>query len=498
MSAPTAEIAQGKLSGRHEGKVLRFAGIPFATAARWQMPVAAAGWSGMRDAGDYANIAPQDPGQADILKGPLAPQSEDCLYLNVWTQGCDAKRRAVMVYVHGGGFTTGSGHIGALEGTHLAARGDVVVVTLNYRLGAFGFLNLRDATDGKLPGTGAEGLADQVLALAWVRDNIAAFGGDPDNVTIFGESAGSASVCALMASPTARGLFRRAICESGGAHVGHKREDAANYARTFLERLGVADAPERALTLSWEDLLKVQIDMAANPPPGATRLGFGPVIDGDILPSRAIDAIRAGSAKGIDLLAGTAKDEAKLLLLGNRRIAEMNDESLRKRVGGLVGEDRAGALIAAYDEATPGDRFSAIFGDNTFLMPTIKLLEAQAAHAPAYGFRIDWKSPLLGGLLGACHVIEIGFVFGTHARPEVAEFFGTGPDAEALATAMMDSWISFAWTGDPGSRTLPWPQYDTATRATMIFGDGGPHVVKDPAGDRRLAWAAVSEKKLGL
>ena len=288
MSAPTLAIVQGTLFGRREGKVLRFAGIPFATAERWRMPVPAKSWSGVRDATDYAKLAPQDPKQADIMKGPLEPQSEDCLYLNVWTQGCDANKRAVLFYIHGGGFTTGSGAIGCLEGTPLAARGDVVVVTINYRLGAFGFLTLRDATDGKLPGTGAEGIADQIVALQWVRDNIAAFGGDPDNITIFGESAGSASVCALMASPGAKGMFRRAICESGGAHVGRKRDESAATAKALLERLGIADAPQKALDLPFEDILNAQIDLTNNPPKGSPALGFGPTIDGEILPQRPI------------------------------------------------------------------------------------------------------------------------------------------------------------------------------------------------------------------
>jgi para-nitrobenzyl esterase len=461
------------------------------------MPVVASGWRGVRDAGDYANLCPQDPKQADILKGPLAPQSEDCLYLNVWTQGCDAGKRAVLFYIHGGGYTTGSGHIGCLEGTPLVARGDVVVVTINYRLGAFGFLNMRDATDGKLPGTGAEGLADQIMALGWVRANIAAFGGDPDNITIFGESAGSGSVCALLASPRAKGMFRHAICESGGAHVGRKRDESAVTAKALLERLGVANVPQKALALPFDAILNAQIDLLANPPAGVA-VNFGPTIDGDVLPVRAIDAIRAGSAAGVELIAGTAKDEARLFFLGNRKIREMSAESLKKRIGGLAGEAAADAMITAYDEPTPADRYSAIVGDNMFLMPTIRLLEAQSTHALSYGFRIDWKSPLLGGLLGACHVIEIGFVFGTHKRPEVVDFFGDGPDAEALALAMMDSWIGFAKVGDPGSRSNPWPRYDAQTRATMIFGDGPPHVVDDPARDRRLAWDAVSEKRFGL
>jgi len=291
----------------------------------------------------------------------------------------------------------------------------------------------------------------------------------------------------------AKDMFRRAICESGAAHIGRKREVTVATARALLERLGIADAPHKALDLPFEDILKAQIDLAANPPKGATGLGFDPTIDGDVLPMRAIDAIRAGSAKGVDLIAGTAKDELRLMLLGNSKLRDMTDESLAKRIGGLAGEGSAPALIAAYDEKLPVDCYCAIVSDNAFLMPTLRLLEAQSAHGAAYGFRIDWTSPMLNGLLGACHVIEIGFVFGTHARPEVADFFGTGPDAEALAAAMMNSWIEFAKTGDPG-----WPRYDATRRATMIFGSGAPHVVEDPAKGRRLAWAAVSEKRLGL
>jgi para-nitrobenzyl esterase len=491
------ETRFGKLEGSREGNALRFAGIPFAKAKRWQMPVPPDGWTGVRDATKFAAIAVQDEKQPDdILKGPPGPHSEDCLHLNIWTPACDGAKRPVMVWIHGGGFTAGASNIGAYDGTSIATRGDVVLVSINYRLGVLGFLNLRDASKGALPGTGAEGIADQVAALFWIKDNIAAFGGDPDNVTVFGESAGGASVSALLASPQARGLFQKAICESGAAHVGQKREDSAKIAERFLEKLGATADPSKAVEASTARILKAQQDLIADPPKGAANVSLAPTIDGKVLPMRAIDAIRAGSAKGIALMAGSNKDETRLMFLGNRKLNEMDAEVLERRVSRLAG-DAADALIAAYKEATPADAFAAIMGDNLFWIPTLKLLEAQSSFGPTFGYRVDWPSPLLGGQLGACHVIEIGFVFGTHARAEVARFFGTGSDADALSIAMMDAWIAFARNGDPSTGALDWPGYDAKRRATLIFGDGEPKVVDDPAKARRLAWGG-SEGRLGF
>jgi para-nitrobenzyl esterase len=491
------EIAQGKLQGARVDGVLRFAGIPYAKAKRWHMPEAADGWSGVYDAAGYRNVAVQDPRQIDILKGPVAPQSEDCLFLNIWTLACDTKKRPVMVWIHGGGFTEGSGAIGTYQGTHLVERGDVVVVTINYRLGAFGFLNLRDATDGKLPGTGAEGIADQIAALTWVRDNIAAFGGDAGNVIIFGESAGSASVCALLGSPKAKGLFHKAICESGGAHVGSPREATAKVARAVLEKLGCADDPMRALDASSEAVFKGQHDVVTSAR-GRPGLPFKPTVDGEVLTARAIDAISAGSAAGIPVIAGTARDETKLMFAFSPKAREMDAATLHARMDSIVGAEHVPGLLAAYGERAPYETFTAFVTDNTFWMPTIRLLEAHTQHAPAYAYRIDWPSPMAGGIAGACHVIEIGFVFGNHARPEVRDFFGTGPDADALSVAMMDSWLAFAKKGNPATSTLDWPRYDTSKRATMIFGDGVPHVTNDPNAIRREAWNALPEEKIGL
>jgi para-nitrobenzyl esterase len=482
--------------------VLRFAGIPYAKAPvgplRWRMPEPAEPWSGVRDATSFGCIAIQEEKQpGDILKGPPGPHAEDCLFLNVWTPSCDAGKRPVMVWIHGGGFTAGAGNISAYDGAALCRRGNVVIVTINYRLGAFGFLNLRDATGGALPGTGAEGLADQIASLIWVRDNISAFGGDPGNVTLFGESAGSACVCALMASPAAKGLFHKAICESGAAHVGKSREDSAAVARAFLEKIGAAKDPKRALSADWSEALKAQLAVVASPPNGKL-LPFSPTADGTVLPSRAIDAIRSGSASGIPLLAGTTRDEARLMFVGDPKSRQLDEAGLRNRVGGLVGEAGVDTILRAYDESTPADRYAAIVGDNAFGVPNTRLLEAQAAFAPSFAYRIDWDSPLLGGAAGACHVIEIGFVFGTYARDDVAYFFGTGPEADALSAAMMDCWIAFARSGNPSTATLDWPRYEFERRPTLIFGDGKPFVANDPAAGKRRAWEAIQDSQIGL
>src|SRR6185295_11828554 len=260
------EIVQGKLAGVARDGVLRFNGIPFATPPvgrlRWRLPEPAQPWAGVRDASRFGNIAPQvESASGAVLGGTPGTRSEDCLYLNIQTPGCDDAKRAVMVWIHGGGFNTGAGSVGTYNGKYLVPRGDIVLVTVNYRLGAFGFLNLCDATHGKLPGTGAEGLADQIAALAWVRDNISAFGGDPANVTIFGESAGGMSVGALLAAPGARGLFRKAIAQSGASDIGYGRETSAKVARHLLEKLGSADAQDAP----WETILGIQKDMLAAP-----------------------------------------------------------------------------------------------------------------------------------------------------------------------------------------------------------------------------------------
>lgn len=497
--AATAEIAQGKLQGVARDGVLKFNGIPYAKPPvgdlRWRMPQAAEPWAGVRDAALYGNIAPQVASASGaVLGGTPGTRSEDCLYLNVQTPGCDGGKRPVMVWIHGGAFNTGAGSVGTYNGKYLVPRGDVVLVTINYRLGALGFLNLRDATDGKLPGTGAEGLADQIAALAWVRDNIACFGGDPQNVTIFGESAGGMSVGALLAAPDARGLYHKAIPQSGASDIGYRREKSAQVARLVLDRLGTGDPRE----LSWEAILEAQKAILEAPREVGVGMPFAPTIDGAVLPRRAIECVADGSADGVALMTGTTRDEWKLFTIAAPNLKSLDEAGLRKLTARQTGEAHADAVIAAYTEGSPFDRWNAIMTDHSFFVPATRLLDAQAAHGPTYAYRFDWPSPFMDGALGACHALEIGFVFGTMRIKGAAPFFGAGPEAEALSDAMMDSWIAFAHRGNPSNDTSgAWMRYDTAKRATTIFGDRLPHVTSAPNEGRRKAWEAVPAEKIG-
>ncbi len=497
----TVETASGRLAGLRKDGITRFKGIPFAKppvgALRWRMPEAAEPWAGVRDATKFGHVCPQAPTQLEMLMGStMGEQSEDCLFLNVWTPGCDAARRPVMVWIHGGAFVIGAGSQGVYNGKVLAAR-DAVIVTINYRLGAFGFLDLSGASDGRAPGTGAEGLADQILALHWVKENISQFGGDPGNVTIFGESAGGMSVGALLAAPPARGLFHKAIAQSGAAHIGYDNERSARVGRAMLDLLDIApENAERAVDVPYGAVIRAQIAVLADSRDGHDtrklgRLPFQPAIDGGVLAQKPIDAVREGSARGIAVMSGTTMEEWKLFTAANPRLRMMSTKNFNERIERIAGE-AAPEMRAAYSEGSPFERFNAVMTDKVFTMPAIKLLEAQSKHVPSFGYRFDWRSPILGGIMGSCHALELGFMFGTYRERMAGAFFGTGAAADALSTAMIDAWVAFARTGNPG-----WQAYDAPARATMIFGDGAPHIVDAPNEARRAAWEKLAERRLG-
>ena len=495
----TLEIAQGKLQGVVKDGVLRFNGIPYAKPPvghlRWRMPQAADPWTGTRDASRFGNIAPQvENASLEVLGGTPGTRSEDCLYLNIQTPACDGAKRAVMVWIHGGAIVTGAGSVGTYNGKYLVPHGDIVLVTINYRLGAFGFLNLSDASGGKLPGTGAEGLADQIAALKWVRENIGAFGGDPGNVTIFGESAGGMSVGALVAAPAAKGLFHKAIAQSGASDIGFRRETSARVARHVLDKLGSAD-PTNA---PWETILGIQKDLLESPRQLGIAMPFAPTIDGTILPKRAIDCVAEGSITGVPLLTGTTRDEWKLFTVTAANLRGMDEARLRKMTADLIGEAHADDLLKGYSKGTPFERWNEVMTDHTFFVPSTRLLQAQAVHAPVFAYRFDWTSPFMGGVLGACHALELGFTFGTFRIKAAAAFFGSGTAAEELSDAMMSAWIAFAKSGNPSNDTSgAWLRYDSAKRATMVFGDGLPHMTSAPNEERRMAWQNVPASRIG-
>jgi para-nitrobenzyl esterase len=494
------ETGEGLLAGRREEGLVAFRGIPFAKPPtgelRFRPPEPPDAWSGVRDASAFGSSAPQSKLDFNLLPGlDVGEQHEGCLYLNVFTPGVTG-RRPVMVWIHGGAFTIGSGSQSMYDVRPLARRGDVVVVSINYRLGALGFLHLAGrAGNGSLE-TGNAGILDQVRALEWVRDNIAAFGGDASNVTIFGESAGGMSVGTLLGTPCAAGLFHRAIAQSGAAHRVNDREQASAVTSLLLERLGLGDDEVRRLwELPVEAILDAQSRLIAEHERHSARRAFCPVVDGRWIPEPPIDAIRGGLSAAVPVLAGVTRDEWRLFGLMDVQASRLDEAGLLARLEErLPGHARtlAAAYRGALPDAAPGDRFFAFETDRVFRIPCIRLLEAQSAHQPrTWAYLMTWASPLIDGSLGACHGVDVPFVMGAIGTRGADRFAGSGPEALRLSERVMDAWIAFARSGDPNHPGLPdWPAYEPGRRATMRL-DRVCDVEDDPMGATRIAWEGV-------
>jgi para-nitrobenzyl esterase len=499
----------GRVEGVESDGLHVFHGLPYAAPPtgerRWLPPGPLEPWQGVRRATEPGAASHQNPVVLDVLAAFNVDEEkhEDCLHLNVWSPGLDGARRPVMVWIHGGAFVIGSGAQALYDGGTLAKRGDVVVVTINYRLGALGFLNLNEVTGGRIPATGNEGLLDQVAALEWVRDNIAAFGGDPGNVTIFGESAGGMSVGSLLAVPAAQGLFHKAIPQSGACQTAHTLDRAVKVAERTLAALGVeASEPDALRGVSPEQLLRVQegLSTPAAPDDEIGGMPFQPVVDGNVLPDIPIERVRAGSAAGVAVLVGSTLEEWRLFAGMDPAVATLDEAGLRRRIAANLGDADAAALIESYRKSreaqalpvTPAELFIAIETDRIFRMPAVELADAQRAHDPrVYSYLFTWKSPAMGGLLGACHALELGFVFGTIDSAGARDFSGGGPAADALALGMQDAWIAFARSGDPSGGALgAWPAYG-AERQTMIL-DEASRVEPAPNDEQRRAWDPIS------
>lgn len=499
------ETKEGRLQGVEEtassleGSGLTvFRGVPFAKppvgTRRFRPPQPAEPWTGVRVCDTFGFVAPQPQGQAMAGQGTPEEQNEDCLYLNVWTPACDDAARPVMVWIHGGAFVTGSGSGAFYRGHHLASRGDVVVVTINYRLGALGFLAHPDLLDEETGSSGNWGLLDQVAALQWVQANVHLFGGDPTNVTIFGESAGSMSVSCLVGSPLAQGLFRRAIAQSGGPN-GVPMTTATKAAEQLCELAGV-DGVLALRDLDVADLLAAQTKLQLAAAESGSGMALAPTIDGGLLPEHPLKAIEGGVAEGKELLVGTNLDEMKLWVVGNRRLTSGDEAFILRRLEKTFGPDAADALEAYKaaradrgDDLSPIELWTAIESDRVFRLPSLRMCEAQSANGTAvYDYLFTWKSPALGGLLASCHALEIPFVFGTLTTPGVERFTGEGPEALALSEKMQDAWLAFAKTGNPSTEGLgEWPAYDSTRRATMVL-DADTRVEDAPLEAERAYW----------
>jgi para-nitrobenzyl esterase len=448
-------------------------------------------WSEIRDASTFGPIAPQSAAVPGVTSpaDPAAsePHSEDCLSLNVWTPALPAspsappgQGRPVMVFVHGGGFTSGSGSVFLYRGGDLVRNGDAVVVTINYRLGALGFLGHRDLgdPDGLV---GNWGIQDQLAALRWVRDNIAAFGGDPGAVTIFGESAGGFSVSTLLGTPVAKGLFRRAIVQSGGAHV-HALHEAERSAERLASILGLASCSRTLLEpVPATELVAATAELGKRrPDPGMLPLPFLPVVDGVLLPDHPLAAVANGSSTGVDMVIGTNRDELTLFGLGNPALMAFDDDGVTRWVGNAAPDLPGAEVIEAYKSARQARAESieatavwvAAGTDIVFRWPSLQLAAAHVARGSrAFVYLFDWESPAFGGILGSCHALELPFVFGTVNEPAVQVFSGVGPAVEELSSQMQRAWLAFAADGDPSHDGIAsWDRWDPAGRSTMIFG----------------------------
>ncbi len=499
-AGPIVETVAGRIAGAATSNgITVFRGVPYggsaAGAQRFRLPTPPTPWAGVRAAVEFGPAAQQRqiPWLAQLLPGMGTGElSEDCLSLNVWTPGCDpAAKRPVMVWVHGGAFTIGSGAEPWYEGSKLARRGDVVVVTVNYRLGIFGFAALAGAGQGALVDAAVAnaGLHDQVAALRWVRDNVTSFGGDPANVTIFGESAGAMSVSALLGIPSARGLFHRAIAQSGAAHHVAPAAHAGEVVDRMLHALDLdASSASRLRDMPVERLLEVQLEMELRTwsDADAHHLAFCPVVDGDLLPAHPLDAIRAGSAAGVALLAGSNRNEWNLFQFLDPDLNRLDDVRFVERCEALYpghGAELAAAYVDAHPAATPWQRLLELRTDWGFRVPALQLLEAQAVHsAHTYRYEFAWPSPAMGGMLGACHALELPFVFDTHDVPGTAVFTGEGAAVDRLTRAMQDAWIAFARTGNPNHDGLAaWPGAIAAAGRPCLVLDETIHV--DPGRD---------------
>lgn len=503
-----ATTTHGPIRGRWSQGIARFSGIPYAAPPvgplRFRPPAPAEPWLTERSTEQSGPIAPQNPSIMDALYGGEPQlQSEDCLTLNVWTTqpvgdpavAVGAPPRPVMVWIHGGGFEMGSGSSPMYDGTRFAESG-VVLVTVNYRLGALGFLEL-SGIDESFAGSGNLGLLDQIAALRWVQDNIANFGGDPDNVTVFGQSAGSISIAMLLASPEASGLFSKAITQSGSTNIARTLEVARSDAAEFMERGGWTSIAELQ-NAPVDELLAAHAALSAHrfadPEEFVRRTGdhiailaFRPVADGLTVPLDPLQAIASGSATGIPLLVGTTSQEWRLFAMMSPPVA--SETELLERLG-LVASDSDAALATyrLHDDHPLSDIECDVLTDFVFRVPAARMADAQAQWADTYEYIWDWKSDALGGMIGAAHAIEIPFIFDVVDDERLGVFIGDTPP-KALARSAHEAWIAFAVHGVPAGEGLPeWPTvHATEVRQVMVL-DIESRLVHDPRGSTRQFW----------
>ncbi len=482
----------GKLRGILEDNLHVFKGIPYAQPPigdlRLKNTVEKEPWQGIFEANEFGPIPPQP----FILTSSVGdrPQSEDCLTLNIWTPACDNEERPVLFWIHGGAFYYGGAPSPRYNGKALSQRGDVCVITFNYRLGALGNLYLPEKVSNL-------GFLDQFSALKWVYNNISKFGGDPANITIFGESAGSTSVCTLLSMPITKPFIRRAICQSGAvSSQGHQAEAGINASKKLFSKLNIKMGDLNALReVSVEEVIEIENMIRTEDLVKRENPAYPPIIDGNNILEHPLVAINKGISKNIDLLIGTNLNEWELFSMLDPQLKYITWHELTEYLnvsfrGYAPAKKQLEEVIHLFKSSrnSPIEVLNAITTELVFRNPSINVAEAQSKHINnTYMYLFTYRSPVLGGIYGATHTLEIPFVFGTLDNTE----FGAYPKRDEynakISEQIMDSWISFARSGNPNHEGIPeWPKYDIKNRYTILFGND-TRIEKDPYRAERLA-----------
>lgn len=488
------ETAYGKVKGIQENDVYVWKGIPYAAPPigpnRFRPPTSLESWNGVKDCSEFGPSAWQPSLEImSFLGNQTTHMSEDCLTLNIWSPGTDGKKRPVLVWIHGGAFISDSGSSPLYDGTSFAKNGDLVVVTINYRLGILGFLHLAELGGDGYQNSGNCGILDQIAALKWVKENIAAFGGDPDQVTIFGESAGAMSVGVLLASPKAKGLFNQAILQSGAASHVIKSEKATKNTEFLLHELGLEKTEFQKLEeIPVEQLIEVSVKLP--------MMSLIPVIDGEILPKHPKELLAEGAAKDIPVLIGTNKDKYRLFTVFDPIWKKEDQAAIKKRFQQTFGTrwTKISQEFIKGKELTQS-LYEKLMTIMTFTHPAIHVAEIQTEQgSPVWMYRFDWESQAFNGLLKSCHALEIPFVWNTFSKHGVENFTGDSPSRQELSKKIHNAWIAFAQNGDPNINDLPnWPKYDLQNRTTLIF-NSNCEVVHDPDREERIKWEVCQER----